>query len=150
MERRGLLAALAQECGVVDSMNAAGGFSVLVVDDNSDLRDTLAIVLTETLGARVTVAADAEAAITLLTNGDFDVVVSDIRMPGMSGWDLFSWVRPRHPSLPFIVMTAYSLPVILPQALDGELVKPFGIDELIGAIEKGLSGRASRGDDAHV
>ena len=77
---------------------------VLVVDDDQIIRQTTSLKLTQA-GFVVTLAASGEAAIDCLDLSAFDIVVSDVRMPGMSGIDVLRNVRIRFPHLPVILMT---------------------------------------------
>lgn len=80
---------------------------VLVVDEDEDVLE-----LTETFLERendaidVETEKDPEAAVARVESDDFDCVVSDYRMPGMDGMDLFEAVRDEHPSLPFVLFSA--------------------------------------------
>ena len=79
---------------------------VLVVDDEAGMRDFLSILLRKE-GYGVTVADCAEKALDLASRGDFDLVISDISMPGMSGLELLRHTRRVSPETSVILMTAY-------------------------------------------
>jgi signal transduction histidine kinase/ActR/RegA family two-component response regulator len=87
------------------------GIRVLVVDDEADARELMRTVLAVS-GASVTVAATARAALEALESGSFDVLVSDIAMPGEDGYDLIRKVRAlgaRHGGrIPALALTAYA------------------------------------------
>jgi two-component system cell cycle sensor histidine kinase/response regulator CckA len=117
---------------------------ILVVDDNSDLVTSTAQLL-ELAGYLAIRAYSAREAVDLLDEAErIDLVLSDIRMPDVDGFDLLRVLRHRFPSLPIILMSA--LPVtsddIVPSGAT-ILTKPFSANELQEAIERKLvSGRS--------
>jgi len=111
---------------------------VLVVDDESDTRALIDEVLTEE-GYEVHLCATGEQALQVLRESQFDLVLADIRMPGMSGMDLLVQARALAPDTQVILMTAYASPGSVRQAWRDEasdyLFKPFGLDELRACVE---------------
>lgn len=79
---------------------------ILVVDDNEMLRH-LACDILRTEGYHAVPAANAAAALRALEEEEFDLLVTDYQMPGMSGVELARAVRNRNPHFPVIVMTAF-------------------------------------------
>lgn len=112
---------------------------VLIVDDETSLRLTLGANL-ELEGFDVHEAADANEALAALAREPFDLMVTDIRMPGMNGVELFQRVRRDHPGLPVLLMTAFAEESLITDALgDGAwavLNKPFNVDHAIGVIRQ--------------
>lgn len=80
--------------------------NILIVDNERDSRDLLRIVL-EGAGATVTEASSVDPALDLVSEGQFDVVISDIGMPGRDGYSFMRELRTRH-SVPAIALTAYA------------------------------------------
>ena len=80
---------------------------VLVVDDEESMRRFLCILL-EKEGYDVTLAASGEEALEKLENGSFALLITDLRMPGMSGVELLEKVRVDQPNLPVVILTAYA------------------------------------------
>jgi nitrogen-specific signal transduction histidine kinase/ActR/RegA family two-component response regulator len=115
--------------------SAIGGREhVLLVDDNEDFRVSTRDSLTA-LGYRVTEAADGEAALAAFVDGDgVDVVISDVRMPGLSGPAAVDRMRQRRPGLKILFISGSSGSAILLQGFEpGEfdvLAKPFSVEEL--------------------
>jgi DNA-binding NtrC family response regulator len=113
--------------------------NVLIIDDNMEMAANLQEIL-EDEGVRVDVAADGYAAMSKLDAIGFDLVITDIRMPGMSGIDVLKAVHERWPRLPVIVMTAYSADAILEEAYTAGaldvLAKPVDIEHVIGLVER--------------
>ena len=103
--------AAAEPAGPDERGQALGGEGrhVLVVEDNVEIGQFATQVLQD-LGYRTTWAANAVEALDRLTerSADFDVVFSDVVMPGMNGVDLAREIRRRHPDLPVVLTSGYS------------------------------------------
>jgi len=84
--------------------------SVLVVDDVSDVTDMLSVLLTHA-GYEVSAAGSAKDAIALARNRHFDIVISDIGMPGMNGYELAETLRQieGYETVPMVAVTGYSM-----------------------------------------
>ncbi len=111
--------------------------TILVIDDDDSLRDTVAIML-ENEGYRAVTAADGrsgfERALTLRP----DLIVVDLRLPGMSGVEICKQLRASNVSTPIIVLSALGDEVdkvlLLEIGADDYIVKPFGARELAARI----------------
>jgi CheY-like chemotaxis protein len=88
----------------VETMTTPSKRQILVVDDNSGVRDTIAMLLMSA-GYDVVVAEDGFAALFQLRNTEPDVIVSDLEMPRMSGFELLSVVRRRFPQILTLAMS---------------------------------------------
>ena len=111
---------------------AGSGMSVLVVEDNIELGNFAADGLTE-LGYSITLVDNATDALAeLIVDADrFDVVFSDVVMPGMTGLDLAQAIRDRSIGVPVVLTTGYSEALSQEGSLGFDLVqKPYSIDEL--------------------
>lgn len=110
---------------------------VLLVDDEGSLLLTLAANL-ELEGFDVVGAESGERALQLVASQSFDLVLSDIRMPGMSGVELFQKIRVLRPEMPVVLMTAFALEELVDQALsEGAftvLPKPFSIEQVVATL----------------
>ncbi|MBI5866063.1 MAG: sigma-54-dependent Fis family transcriptional regulator [Planctomycetes bacterium] len=106
---------------------------ILVVDDEPLKRITLQIELSEQ-GYEVFEAADAVAGKRIIESQPIDVVVSDVRMPGLSGLDLLAYVKLTRPDVEVILMTAYATVQTAVQAIKrgayDYITKPFTTAEL--------------------
>lgn len=111
---------------------------ILVVDDEDSLRISLASIL-EMEGFEVKTAEDGFKAIELAEKEDFDIVFSDIRMPGMSGTEAFKRIKQMKPDVIGVMMTAYALNDLIVEALNSGaftcLSKPFEIDNVLSTIK---------------
>lgn len=114
---------------------------ILVVDDEPSIRTVLKAHLARD-GHDVAAAADGAEAVGALTQAPFDLVISDLRMPGMSGLELLSWCTREQPGLPVILITAHGTVDAAVEALklgaQDFITKPFDLDELKQAVDKAL------------
>ena len=85
-------------------MNSAG--RILVVDDEPNAVKVLSAILAND-GYDVSEATDGKSAIRTVSQKDIDLVITDIKMPGMSGMQLFEYLHSSHPDIPIIFLTAY-------------------------------------------
>ncbi|RIL02540.1 MAG: hypothetical protein DCC71_16360 [Proteobacteria bacterium] len=123
------------------------GVRVLVVDDDGGIRRTLCELL-EAEGCRVEGAADGAEALARIQEGQFDVVLTDVVMPNMDGYELFTTVRERWPDLPILMMTAFHYDkdhIIKRSRLEGLegviFKKPVDPDRLRAALVEALERR---------
>jgi DNA-binding NtrC family response regulator len=113
------------------------GIKILFVEDDERLRDVLLEAATmEEYDARG--ASSAEAAVELLRDEPFDVMVTDVTLPGMSGLDLLRQCQRLRPNILPIVITAYGTVDIAVEAMKRGatdfITKPFELDGLLGTI----------------
>jgi len=103
-------------------------FRALVLEDDPDAAEFVRIALARYGGMHVDLAEDAESALAALRRSTYDVLVSDIQLPGRSGLDILPEVRAIDPTLPIMIVTAF--PTVthavtaLREAADDFLVKP--------------------------
>jgi signal transduction histidine kinase/ActR/RegA family two-component response regulator len=131
---------------------ALAGIRVLIVDDDRDICEVLQFVL-EGQGAVVTVAVSAAQALAALERSMPDVLLSDVAMPGESGYDLMRKIVAREGdhALPAVALSAYAAGQDLQQALASgfrmQLAKPVDPEALIAAVAS-LAGRTTGNDSA--
>ncbi|HYE00280.1 MAG TPA: GAF domain-containing protein [Alphaproteobacteria bacterium] len=113
-----------------------GGRRVLVVEDNVEV-GTFSTQLLHDLGYETAWAANADEALALLAQSTFDVVFTDVMMPGMSGVELGKLIRRRHPGLPVVLTSGYSH-VLADEGRHGfELLqKPYAVEELSRVLHR--------------
>ncbi len=119
--------------------------SVLVVDDDVSILDMTEDLLTEA-GFEVTKCSSGEEALALADERDWDVVLSDLQMPGIDGLDLLAQMRERRPDTPVVLMTAFgtiqsAVKAMRSGALDF-VTKPFQAEELLISLERAFVHRA--------
>ena len=120
---------------------------VLVVEDDADLRQLIVSGL-RTRGYQVVECDRAQTALEILEGEEFEIVVTDLRMPGMSGLDLIGRVRGGYPRLGVVLMTAFADMQAAIEAIrlgTGDLLlKPFELEELASAVAR-VHARCQRG-----
>jgi two-component system, OmpR family, response regulator len=119
--------------------------SVLVVEDDDDLGRFVVDIATDH-GYQATHVADAISGLDLLPSGGFDLLITDIRMPGMDGIELIARAKERDPTLAIIAITAFGSVETGMRALrvgaSDYLSKPFRSDELSSRMRRALERRA--------
>jgi|UniRef100_A0A7V3VUD8 DNA-binding NtrC family response regulator len=114
---------------------------ILLLDDEESLLKWLSYALEEN-GFEVFATTEPRSALNQLKEVKFDCVISDIRMPGMDGFQFLRNVRKIYPTLPVIFITAYgSMESVINALRDGAsdyILKPFGIDEILNRIRANL------------
>jgi two-component system NtrC family response regulator/two-component system response regulator HydG len=115
---------------------------ILVVDDEETARKSLGQILSDD-GYEVSLAADGEEALRLVAQESPDVVLTDLRMPGMDGHELLNRVRQGYPDVSVVIMTAHgtirSAVQALQEGAEDYLTKPIDVEEmeyLLGRIRK--------------
>jgi len=125
---------------------------ILLVDDDPDLLKLISLRLTSA-GYRVRTADSGETALAALAVARPSAVITDMRMPGIDGMQLFTAIHRQHPALPVIILTAHGT---IPDAVEatqkgvfGFLTKPFDSQELLQKVGAAvaLSGGESSGED---
>ena len=114
---------------------------ILVVEDRESLRRMLERALQQE-GYEVTVCADGEQATSKLAAGSFDLVLTDLKLPGMSGIEVLRTSRETHPRLPVVVLTAFGTVGTAVEAMKlgaaDFLEKPVEIEDLFQLVESML------------
>lgn len=120
-------------------------YRVLVVDDEPDVRHALRALLEEEIdGVEVATAEGGAAALELLEEGAFDLILADYRMPEMDGLEFLSEAKRRHGAIPALLVTAYPDPQLAAHAVDqagiGLLVaKPMDLDYFVKVVRAFLT-----------
>jgi len=121
---------------------------VLIVEDEEKLRRVIQLQLTSS-GFEVDQAGSAEEALRLI--GRADLILTDLRLPGMSGQDLIQRIRLQNAGIPIVVMTAFGTVENAVEAMKAGAIdflpKPFSMDHLMAVIEKALEMRALRDEN---
>ena len=122
--------------------------TILVIDDDESLRDTIGVML-EQEGFRAVLAGDGRAGFDQAVMLKPDLLLVDLRLPGMSGTDICKQLRSAHLTTPIIVLSAVGEEMdkvlLLEIGADDYVVKPFGARELLARIRAVLRRAASDG-----
>lgn len=128
---------------------------VLIVEDSDDMRDLMKLLLEET-GYETITAGDGHEALKYIEDDQefIDIVITDVRMPGVTGHEILAAVRERRGETPVIVITAFgSVEQAVGMVQSGAfqyLTKPFNKENLLGLIEKALEHSAPRREQARL
>jgi len=119
---------------------------ILVVDDELGPRESLRMILKPHYD--VATADSGPSALEYLSSNPVDVMLLDVRMPGMDGMEVLRRAKKLKPELEVVIVTAYASLETAQEAINhevaGYLIKPFGKEEVLEAVAKGLRRRAGR------
>ena len=122
--------------------------SILIVDDELSMREFLRILL-EKEGHQVTTAINGLVALELTGQHSFDLVVTDIRMPGMTGLELLASLKQTKPDMAVIMITAFASPDDAVAAMKNGafdyITKPFNVDEIKTVVRSSLKKKQQPG-----
>src|SRR5688572_2557759 len=126
---------------------AERGPVVLVVDDDAATRMLIAEVLSAELGATVRGAGDGHEAIAAVGAAPPDLILLDLKMPGLDGPAVLHWLKssPRTAGIPVLAVTAWANATTLhalERRCDGLIGKPFDLDDLVAAVRRLLAAKA--------
>ncbi|MBT8453220.1 MAG: sigma-54 dependent transcriptional regulator [Deltaproteobacteria bacterium] len=126
---------------------------VLIVDDEANARSALAELLDDA-GYSVSTAADGRTALLQIEQMDPDVVLTDLKMPGMDGLSLIERGRPMSPHTTFIVMTAFATIDTAVKAIklgaESYLTKPLELDAVMAIVDRALDRTRLSREAAHL
>jgi DNA-binding NtrC family response regulator len=112
---------------------------LLIVDDERNMRLSLEAVMAEE-GYQVRAVDSAEAALRLLEQEEFFMVITDARLNGMSGYEFLGQLKQRWPNIPVLMITAFATPKLAVEAIKAGaidyLAKPFAPEELLHAVAR--------------
>jgi len=109
---------------------------VLVVEDQADLRDTT-VQLLEILGCVAIAVPTAEAADGVLATRNFDLLITDVRLPGRSGIELAQQARKQHQNMMVVLCSGYGAALDPPAGLDAEfLPKPYSVPQIAALLDR--------------
>ncbi|MGB2844787.1 MAG: sigma-54 dependent transcriptional regulator [Candidatus Aminicenantaceae bacterium] len=114
---------------------------MLIIDDEKSILDLLSVVFRKE-GYKVETSLSAPKALEMIKNQDFDIVLSDIKLPQVSGMEILKRVKEKNPDMPFIMITAFGTIKQAVEALKAGamdyVVKPFDMEELKIIVAQGL------------
>ena len=117
---------------------------ILIIDDEKSILDLLSVVFKKE-GYTVETALSAKMALELIDKEEFDLVLTDIKLPQMSGMKILQYVKEKYPAMPVVMITAYgtikqAIEALKMGAMD-YIVKPFNMEELKIIVAQGLENR---------
>ncbi|ACI22075.1 MULTISPECIES: sigma-54-dependent transcriptional regulator [Thermodesulfovibrio] len=115
---------------------------ILIVDDEPDMLKLLSMILREKTPYEITTTNNPIEAVELAKKGDFDLVITDLKMPGLDGLQLLEEVKKRDEDVPVIIITAYGTIDAATEAIEKGgfdfITKPFKKEQILFTIEKAL------------
>jgi CheY-like chemotaxis protein len=113
---------------------------ILVIDDEVSVLEIVAEVLSAR-GHSVTVAPGGREGLLSFSSGGYDLVMTDLGMPDMNGWDVLRAVKDSRPATPVLVLTGWGDTTEVPSGArpDGVLTKPFDLKRLATAVSEALA-----------
>jgi two-component system response regulator PilR (NtrC family) len=131
----------------------SGAGRILVVDDERSMREFLEILLRKE-GYEVATAGDVDGALIALESDDFDLVISDIQMPGKSGLDLLKAIRAANGDALVVMITAFATTetaiAAMKEGAYDYLTKPFKVDEIKLVVQKALEKKSLASENARL
>lgn len=118
---------------------------LLIVDDELDMLELLEMIILDKTSYQVTTTNNPLEAMQLLEGGGIDLLITDLRMPAMGGIDLIRKVKPTHPDIPIIVITAYGSSESAEEAIGAGaydyITKPFRKEQILISINRAMEWR---------
>jgi CheY-like chemotaxis protein len=112
---------------------------IMVVDDEEGIREVLSTALSG-MGYEVVTASSGTQALNLFLRSSFALVLTDLEMPGMDGWNLASRIKDRSPDIPVVAMTGQPKEDVMERikgnSFNAAIFKPFRLEQLLEMIEK--------------
>jgi CheY-like chemotaxis protein len=134
-----------KEEGAISSIIKKGREArILVIDDEETVRGVLSQILSQGKH-RVTVAENGEDGIRLFKEEEFDIVLTDLGMPGMSGWEVGRAIKKMSPHTPVGMITGWEAEVdqakIKENGIDFVIPKPFQFDQILKVVDETIASK---------
>ena len=118
---------------------------ILLAEDQAMVRGALAALLTLAGGFTITLASDGDEALTLLKQQHFDLLLTDIEMPGRTGLELAAWLKEQHSQTKVVVITTFGRAGYIKRAIEagvgGFLLKDAPSETLVSSIQQVMAGK---------
>lgn len=115
---------------------------ILIVDDEPDMLKLLSMTIQRKAPYQVTTTNNPVEALELVKGGGFDLIISDLKMPGLDGIELLDAVKRLDPDTPVILMTAYGTIESASEAMEKGgfdfITKPFRIEQILFTIDRAM------------
>ncbi len=115
---------------------------ILIIDDEPDMLKLLSMILREKTAYEITTTNNPIEAVTLAKNGGFDLVISDLKMPGLDGIEIIEAVKKVDEDIPVIIITAFASVESASEAIQKGgfdfITKPFRKEQILFTIDKAL------------
>ncbi len=115
---------------------------ILIVDDEPDMLKLLAMILKEKTPYEVITTNNPMEAVQLVKTTDFDLIITDLKMPGLDGLQLLEEVKKKNEDIPVVIITAYGTIDSATEAIEKGgfdfITKPFKKEQILFTIERAL------------
>ncbi|MCJ7617852.1 MAG: response regulator [Desulfobacterales bacterium] len=115
---------------------------ILIVDDELDILTVLAMIISDKTDHKVTTTNNPLEVPELIKEGVYDLLITDLKMPGMDGIELMGEVRKLDKYIPVLIITAYGSPELAEKAINkgayDYITKPFRKEQILIAINRAL------------
>jgi CheY-like chemotaxis protein len=115
--------------------------NILLVDDDDEVREALELLLSQ-LGYRIAVANRGQEGLTAFSQGNYDMVITDLGMPDLSGREVAKAVKKMRPGTPVLLITGWGIELepseLLREGVDAIIAKPFRKEELLAGVARVL------------
>ncbi len=115
--------------------------NILLVDDDPEVSEVLELMLAQ-IGHEVTVVAQGQEAIALFEQSDYDLVITDLGMPDISGWEVAKAVKEKRPETPVVLITGWGIQLdseeMSRSGIEGVIAKPFSKQALVDQLARVL------------
>lgn len=122
-------------------LKEVGKATILVIEDEEDVRNLLSDILTES-GHHVKTAEDGSQGIEVFKENDFDLVFTDLGMPGMSGWQVAETIKTINDKIPVAVITGWNVELeeveMRERGVDLVANKPFEVNQILDLVKQGM------------
>ncbi len=123
-----------------------GKAQILVIDDEEEVRSVLLRILSQVGRYRVTIAENGEEGIRLFREKDFDMVLTDLGMPGMSGWEVCKVIKKMTPHTPVGMITGWGVKIdqakIEEAGINFVISKPFQLEQILKVLDETLTSKS--------
>lgn len=118
---------------------------ILIVDDETDARESLKSFLSRRIQCEIAEAVDGRQALEVVRKGSFDLIILDIRMPGISGLEVLKRVKSEYPDTDVLMLTAYDSQQVAQEVLKAGaadyIIKPSTLDVVFAPVRDILTKR---------
>ena len=113
---------------------------ILIVDDDQSILSIFEFILQQAGYTIITTTSGTECVNIVRSNGDIDLIFLDLKMPEVSGLEVFRQIQKIRPNLLVVIMTGYTADELLKEAFEmgayGIIYKPFDVEEVLSIIDK--------------
>jgi CheY-like chemotaxis protein len=128
-------------------MPSEAGARVLLIDDEDGVREALRDILIS-CGNSVEIFRNGREGLRAFEQDHYDVVFTDLGMPGISGWQVAEAIKAKRPDVPVVLVTGWGIQIGQPDPdrgpVDVVLGKPFKVDDVLRALGQALNIRAEK------